>query len=256
LVQSQRLARKGPFRSPSLDGERNGPLTGLETAGHVGTKAGPWVFAGRVKPSLDYLDQIDINYRDHSQTQDNPALSPEQRAAVKAIRDRSRQEHPGPDELIDSGEIDDLVLQTQYIELRALMVRLRELRERMGLSLTEASERTGLTRAAISRLENGWNVNLTLETLYRYTEALGVGLKFAVDESAEPGTADDGKGLGPESIASSEKTLRRKTSTPPAQGQPATSNDSDLAAVVKAWDRLPAAIRAGVVAMVKAAAKA
>jgi hypothetical protein len=70
------------------------------------------------------------------------------------------------------------------------------------------------------------------------------------------GTADDGKGLGPESIASSEKTLRRKTSTPPAQGQPATSNDSDLAAVVKAWDRLPAAIRAGVVAMVKAAAKA
>ena len=53
---------------PSLDGERNGPLTGLETAGHVGTKAGPWVFAGRVKPSLDYLDQIDINYRDHSRS--------------------------------------------------------------------------------------------------------------------------------------------------------------------------------------------
>ena len=66
LVQSQRLVRKGPFRSPS-DGERNGPLTGLETAGHAGTKAGPRVFAGRVKPSLDYLDQIDINYRDHSQ---------------------------------------------------------------------------------------------------------------------------------------------------------------------------------------------
>ena len=65
-MQSQRLVRKGPFRSPS-DGERNGPLTGLETDGHVGTKAAPWVFAGRVKPSLDYLDQIDINYRDHSQ---------------------------------------------------------------------------------------------------------------------------------------------------------------------------------------------
>jgi hypothetical protein len=64
-VQSQRLVRKGPFRSPS-DGERNGPLTGLETDGHVGTKAAPSVFAGRVKPSLDYLDQIDINYRDHS----------------------------------------------------------------------------------------------------------------------------------------------------------------------------------------------
>jgi len=29
--------------------------------------------------------------------------------------------------------------------------------------------------------------------------------------------------------------------------------DSDLAAVVKAWDRLPEAIKAGIVAMVKAA---
>jgi hypothetical protein len=40
--------------------------TGLETDGHVGTEAAPWVFAGRVKPSLDYLDQININYREHS----------------------------------------------------------------------------------------------------------------------------------------------------------------------------------------------
>jgi transcriptional regulator with XRE-family HTH domain len=64
------------------------------------------------------------------------------------------------------------------------MVRLRGVRERLGLSLTDLSERTGLTRASISRLENGWNLNSTLETLYRYTEALGVGLKFAVDEPA------------------------------------------------------------------------
>ncbi len=40
----------------------------------------------------------------------------------------------------------------------------------MSKSLTDLSERTGLTRAAISRLENGWNLNRTLETLYRYTE--------------------------------------------------------------------------------------
>ena len=122
-----------------------------------------------------------------SKTHDKPALSPDQQAAVKAIRDRSKKEQPGPDELIDRGEIDELVPQAQYIELRALMVRLRETRERMGLSLTDLSERTGLTRAAISRLENGWNLNPTLETLYRYADALGVGLKFAVDESTEPG---------------------------------------------------------------------
>ena len=82
-----------------------------------------------------------------SQTHDKPWLSPEQQAAVKAIRDRSRSERPGPDELIDRGEIDELVPQAQYIELRSLMVRLRDARERMGLSLTDLSERTGLTRA-------------------------------------------------------------------------------------------------------------
>jgi DNA-binding XRE family transcriptional regulator len=122
-----------------------------------------------------------------SKTHDKPALSPEQQAAIAEIRDRSRRERPGPDELIDQGEIDELVPQARYLELRALTVRLRELRQRMGLSLTDLSERTGLTRAAISRLENGWNLNPTLETLFRYTEALGVGLSFAVDEAVESG---------------------------------------------------------------------
>jgi DNA-binding XRE family transcriptional regulator len=121
-----------------------------------------------------------------SKTHDKPALSAEQRAAVKAIRERSRKDRPGPDELIDRGELDELVPQAQYIELRALTVRFREIRERMGLTLTDLSERSGLTRAAISRLENGWNLNPTLETLYRYTEALGVGLKLAVDDLAKP----------------------------------------------------------------------
>jgi DNA-binding XRE family transcriptional regulator len=121
-----------------------------------------------------------------SKARDKPVLSPEQQAAVKAIRERSKSERPGPDELIDRGEIDELVPQALYIELRALMVRLRGVREQLGLSLTDLSERTGLTRAAISRLENGWNLNPTLETLFRYTEALGVGLKFAVDEPARP----------------------------------------------------------------------
>ena len=100
-----------------------------------------------------------------SKTHEKPALSAEQQAAIAAIRERARKERPGPDELIDRGELDELVSPGQYIELRTLAVRLRALRERMGFSLTDVSERTGLTRAAISRLENGWNQNPTLETL-------------------------------------------------------------------------------------------
>jgi DNA-binding XRE family transcriptional regulator len=120
-----------------------------------------------------------------SKTHDKPALSAEQRDAIAAIRERARKEQPGPDELVDRGELDELVSQTQYIELRALTVRLRDLRERLGLSLTDLSERTGITRAALSRLENGWNLNPTLETLYRYTEALGLGLRLTIDEPTE-----------------------------------------------------------------------
>ncbi len=96
-----------------------------------------------------------------SQTHPKPALSPEQQAAVEAIRAQSKTEPPGPDELIDRGELDELVPQGQYIELRDLTVRLKQIRERQGLSLTDVSERSGMTRAAISKLENGWNLNPT-----------------------------------------------------------------------------------------------
>jgi DNA-binding XRE family transcriptional regulator len=125
-----------------------------------------------------------------SKTHGKPALSAEQRAAIEAIRERSRKERPGPDELIDRGELDELVPQAQYLQVRALGVRFRRMREEMGLSLTDLSERSGLTRAAISRLENGWNLNPTLETLFRYAEALGVDLRLTADARSDTGKED------------------------------------------------------------------
>ena len=117
-----------------------------------------------------------------SQTDSKPALSPEQQAAVEAIRARSKIERPGPDELIDRGELDELVPHWQFMELRELTVRLRQIRERQGLSLTDVSERSGMTRAAISRLENGWNLNPTLDTLFRYATVLGAQIRLSVEE--------------------------------------------------------------------------
>ncbi len=52
-----------------------------------------------------------------------PALSAEQQAAVKAIRDRSKTDRTGPDKLTEGGEIDELVPQAQYIAVRALSQR-------------------------------------------------------------------------------------------------------------------------------------
>jgi transcriptional regulator with XRE-family HTH domain len=75
---------------------------------------------------------------------------------------------------------------SEYWELRKTFGILKALRESLGVSITEMSNRTGIDRAAISRLENGHVDNPTIETLNRYARALGkrvvVGL---VDDSGE-----------------------------------------------------------------------
>ncbi len=50
---------------------------------------------------------------------------------------------------------------------------LRAERERQGLSLADVSERTGIDRAAVSRLENNEEGNPTINTLQRYAAAMG-----------------------------------------------------------------------------------
>jgi DNA-binding XRE family transcriptional regulator len=57
--------------------------------------------------------------------------------------------------------------------LRQALAALRAERERQGLSLADMNARTGIDRAALSRLENNGDSNPTLATLERYAEALG-----------------------------------------------------------------------------------
>jgi hypothetical protein len=59
---------------------------------------------------------------------------------------------------------------------------------------------------------------------------------------------------GDDAVSSkSHKNLRKPPVTVAAHGQRAASDDPDLAAVAEAWPDLPEAIKAGIVAMVKAA---
>jgi hypothetical protein len=55
--------------------------------------------------------------------------------------------------------------------------------------------------------------------------------------------------------SSPRKGLRKSQSPLTARGQRAASNDPGLTAVIEAWDRLPEALRAGIVAMVKTTSK-
>ena len=59
------------------------------------------------------------------------------------------------------------------VAVREAMKALRCERQSQGLSLSDVEKRTGIGRAALSRLENETELNPTVVTLTRYAEALG-----------------------------------------------------------------------------------
>ncbi len=65
------------------------------------------------------------------------------------------------------------LLKKEGTPLRQVLAALRAERERQGLSLADINERTGIDRAALSRLENNEDANPTIATLERYAEAVG-----------------------------------------------------------------------------------
>ncbi len=64
--------------------------------------------------------------------------------------------------------------------LSAVAVLKRE-RDRSGLTLAEVSERSGLDKGMLSRLENGKILNPTMTTLWRYAEAIGMRVALRVE---------------------------------------------------------------------------
>ena len=75
------------------------------------------------------------------------------------------------------------LLKKEGTPLRQVLAALRAERERQGLSLADINERTGIDRAALSRLENNEDANPTLTTLERYAEAVGKQMVVLLSES-------------------------------------------------------------------------
>jgi transcriptional regulator with XRE-family HTH domain len=67
--------------------------------------------------------------------------------------------------------------------LLSAVAELKRHRDERGLSLTDVSERSGLDRALLSRLENGKILNPTMATLWRYADAIGSQVTLAVEPS-------------------------------------------------------------------------
>jgi DNA-binding XRE family transcriptional regulator len=106
--------------------------------------------------------------------------TPEDRARLAAIRERFQREKPSLRKLVESGDAPPPMPLGTYLDIQVLLGRLKKEREAAGLSLADVAERTGMDRAAISRLENGHQSNPTVETLLRYTAALGKTIVWSI----------------------------------------------------------------------------
>lgn len=101
-------------------------------------------------------------------------LTEAERQEETQVRDWFQRNKPGPpSELFKSDKESPCFSPFQVDAVGRLCGQLRDHRIAAGLSLTDVSERSRLTRASISRLENGHTANPTMDTLFRYAEAIG-----------------------------------------------------------------------------------
>jgi ribosome-binding protein aMBF1 (putative translation factor) len=125
------------------------------------------------------------------------SLTAEQKARVDKLRERRRnrtsdertveaivraaddQEYEDTGSFKTSG---DGSAMADLVALRRFIMSLRQERERAGLSLNDVAERARIDKAALSRLENGQQLNPTLNTLARYAGALGRRLTLGLSE--------------------------------------------------------------------------
>ena len=104
--------------------------------------------------------------------------TPEEVAKDKEIRTQVEAELP---ELIARHEARMATLD----QLDDLLRQLKAAREEKGLSLADLTERTGMDRSALSKLETGQRANPTVETLVRYAEAVGKRLVVSLADAGQ-----------------------------------------------------------------------
>ena len=107
--------------------------------------------------------------------------TPEQLAALQAVREKFQSEKPSRDDLAESGEFEGPYRHGDVMAFLSAIAGLKRRREQLGLSLADVSERSGLDKGMLSRLENGKILNPTMSTLWRYAEALDMQVALAFE---------------------------------------------------------------------------
>ena len=117
----------------------------------------------------------------------NQKTAPE-RAREKLLREKLQKDKPSLDDLIRDGACDPEAVMTMgmYFDIQKALQALKGERLRCGLSIGDVAERSGLDRAAVSRLENGKQDNPTVATLMRYAAAIGKRFVWSYEDLASP----------------------------------------------------------------------
>lgn len=80
------------------------------------------------------------------------------------------------------------VVKAKPAELAAIFSSLKAEREKQGLSLADMSERCGMAREVIYRLESLQSPNPTIGTIQRYASALGLEISIALKRMQPQGS--------------------------------------------------------------------
>ncbi len=108
--------------------------------------------------------------------------SPDKIARERKIRDDFQRTRPSLQSLTASGEYSAPIKQGDYLLLMQLAARMKHAREQQRLSLTEVASRSGIDKAALSRLENGLAENPTIATLSKVARSLGKRIRIELDD--------------------------------------------------------------------------
>lgn len=107
-------------------------------------------------------------------------LTAEQQAIVAAIRAEVERDKPG---LVEEARRARAADDAMQVELRAVFSLLRAVRKEQGLSLAALSAATGISKPALSRMENDPAPNVQLHTLQRIATALGKELRISLGDA-------------------------------------------------------------------------
>jgi len=105
----------------------------------------------------------------------NRRLTEEESAEYRTVREQIAEELP---EIKRRAKV-----AKQRILLKQVLKALKEERRRQGMSLGDLSRRTGIDSGSLSKLENDPNPNVTINTLMRYTQAVGKTITVQLEDA-------------------------------------------------------------------------